>query len=84
MIRTKALSVLDLGCLRWNLRLGLLQMIILPGLSPWRGGLRVLLLYYISAEASRPTLSVFGLTRHRFLLPEQLGSYPEQDSVCLE
>ena len=83
MIRTKALSVLDLGWLRWNLRLGLPQM-ILPGLSPWRGGLRVLLLYYISAEASRPTLSVFGLTRYRFLLPEQPGSYPEQDSVCLE
>ena len=43
-----------------------------------------LLLYYISAEASRPSLSVFGPTSRRFWLPEQPGSYPEQGGACPE
>ena len=42
------------------------------------------LLYYISAEASRPSLSIFGPTQHRFWLPEQPGLYLEQDGACLE
>lgn len=29
------------------------------------------LIYYISAEASRPSLSIFGPTSHRLRLPEQ-------------
>ena len=42
------------------------------------------LLYYISAEALRPSLSVFGPTSRRFWLPEQPGSYPEQGGACPE
>ena len=41
-------------------------------------------LYYISAEAERPSLSAFGPTSRRFWLPEQPGSCPEQGGACPE
>ena len=43
-----------------------------------------IVLYDISAEASRLSLSVFGPTSRRFWLPEQPGLYPEQGGACPE
>ena len=49
--------------------------------------LLLLLNYYctvFSAETRGLSLSVFGATSRRFLLPERPGAYPEQGGACPE